>query len=60
MSKYDNQLPGGVFWRSADGRVEIIRHYEGLYELVCEGVAVMPPCGFDLCASYVWAEFPPW
>lgn len=57
---FDYTIPGGVFWRSADGRVEIVRHCDGVFELLCEGVPVMPPSRFEPISEYVWAEFPPW
>lgn len=59
MPAFQYTPPGGVFWRSVDGRVEIVKHCDSVYELLCDGVAVMPPCRFEACADYVWAEFPP-
>jgi hypothetical protein len=49
----------GEFWRSRDGRVVIWRHCDAVFELLCEGVRVMPVCRFESVCAYVWAEFPP-
>lgn len=59
MPKFDYTPPGGVFWASPDGRTEIVRHCDAVYELLCDGEPVMPPGGFESAANYVWAEFPP-
>lgn len=46
---------GVIFW--ANGGLAIVRHCDGVYELTYEDSPVMPPCSFDLCARYAWAEF---
>lgn len=56
---FDYTQPGSVFWASADGRVEIVRHTDGVFELLCCGEPVMPCGTFRAVSDYVWAEFPP-
>lgn len=45
------------FWTSPDGRLEIYRHTDGVFELLCEGVQVMPIGKFETICDYLWAEF---
>lgn len=50
---------GGVFWKSPDGKTQIIRHCDRVFELMHDGVKVMPTSTFERLTAYVWAEFPP-
>jgi len=47
------------FWASPDGRTQIIRHTDTVFELTRDGVLVMPVGRFEPICYYVWAEFPP-
>lgn len=45
----------GVFW--TNGRVTLYRYCDGVFELFCEGVPVMPVGPFERLNAYLWAEF---
>lgn len=47
--------PGGVFWER--GRVQMIRHCDIVFELLCDGIPVMPVGSFERINQYLWAEF---
>lgn len=49
----------GIFWTSQDGRTVILRHCDVAFELVHDGIQVMPIGRFEPICRYVWAEFPP-
>ena len=53
--KSDAPLPGDVFWEN--GRLRIIRHCDGVFELQCDGKQVMPTGPFEYVNRYLWAEF---
>lgn len=44
-----------VFW--TNGRSTLIRHCEGVFELLHDGVLVMPPGPFEKVNAYLWSEF---
>lgn len=53
-----SNLPGRkVFWRSPDGRTEMIRYCDGVFGLEYDGNAVMPEASFEKINAYTWAEF---
>ena len=45
----------GEFW--TNGRVQIWRHCDGVFELRCHGEQVMPIGSFETINRYLWAEF---
>lgn len=45
----------GVFW--TNGRLELYRYCDGVFELRCNGTQVMPIGTFQQVNSYLWAEF---
>ena len=44
-----------VFWKN--DRLTLMRHTDGVFELICDGVRVMPLGSFESIVSYLWAEF---
>lgn len=51
-------IPGRrVFWRSEDGRTQIIRYCHGVFGLEYNGREVMPEATFERINAYAWAEF---
>lgn len=45
----------GVFW--TNGRLEIYRHCDRVFSLLCDGVQVMPNGTFEQIDRYLWSEF---
>ena len=48
-------IGGGPFW--TNGRLEIYRHCDRVFELRCNGEQVMPIGSFERINAYLWAEF---
>ena len=51
----DGRIGPGRFW--AHGRLAIIRHTDGVFELLCEDIPVMGPRSFEAVTAYLWMEF---
>ena len=45
----------GVFW--SNGSLELYRYCDGVFELRCDGVQVMPIGSFERVNAYLWDEF---
>ena len=54
-SPQSGHIGPGIFW--TNGRLEIYRHCDGVFELFCDSVIVMPCNSFELINSYLWSEF---
>lgn len=46
------------FWKSPNGRVELYRWCDGVFELFCDSVSVMPTGSFERLLAYMKLEFP--
>lgn len=55
MNEFSGTLPEMVFW--SNGRLEIVRHCDGVFTLFCGGEQVMPSGQFDPICRYMWQEF---
>lgn len=44
-----------TLWRV--GKLEIYRHCDGVFELLCDGNRVMPVGTFEQINRYLWGEF---
>jgi hypothetical protein len=49
-----------IFWKTQDGRTQIIRYCDGVFGLEYDEKEVMPETTFDRVQAYVWAEFIDW
>ena len=45
----------GTFWKK--GKLEIYRHCDGVFDLLCNGIQVMPTGRFEQINLYLWSEF---
>lgn len=45
----------GVFWER--GSLQIYRHCDGVFELRCGGIQVLPIGSFEQVNKYLWLEF---
>lgn len=48
-------LPFQWSWNS--GRVSLVKHCDSVFELLCDGIPVMPVGSFEKLTAYLWAEF---
>lgn len=53
----EGTLPEMVFWERGDGRLQLIRHCDGVFSLLLDGIAVMPSGTFERLCRYMWKEF---